>query len=111
MNIPEIIAVSPTTLKQLSLPPANVRTDAETIKEYGRDWTKNYDVVSSAILFPETEAVKQTYLNVGLDNRCNGTHLIKSIVFIKNDFPVRYIPATDIMATLPCKSNSFIILS
>ncbi len=47
--------VAAATLQQLSLPTSNVRTDAETIKEYGRDWTKNYDVSAGAILFPETE--------------------------------------------------------
>jgi glycolate oxidase subunit GlcD len=61
--------VDASTLKQLTLSPSNVRTDAETINEYGRDWTKNYDVSASAILFPETEAQVQEIVKWARKNK------------------------------------------
>lgn len=61
--------VEASTLKQLTLSPSNIRTDQETIKEYGRDWTKNYDVSASAILFPETEAQVQEIVKWARKNK------------------------------------------
>ncbi len=39
---------------------SNVKTDSESLKYYGKDWTTYYDISSSAIVFPETtEQVSQ----------------------------------------------------
>lgn len=35
-------------------PPARLKTDAETLAAWGRDWTGSYAVAPSAVVFPET---------------------------------------------------------
>ncbi len=37
-----------------SLPSDRVKTDADSLTTYGRDWTKHYDIHPSAIAFPES---------------------------------------------------------
>ena len=37
-------------------PPARLKTDAETLAAWGRDWTRSYAVAPSAVVFPETIA-------------------------------------------------------
>src|SRR6476660_7265697 len=66
---PKNAAIAPATLKQLTLSPSNVRTDNETIQEYGRDWTKNYDISCGAVLFPETEAEVQEIVKWARKNK------------------------------------------
>src|SRR4051812_10790548 len=36
------------------LPQDQIKTDAESLKYYGKDWTTYFDVQASAILFPHT---------------------------------------------------------
>ena len=33
-------------------PPARLKTDAETLAVWGRDWTRSYQVAPSAVVFP-----------------------------------------------------------
>ena len=39
-----------------ALPAARIKTDAETLAVWGRDWTRSYAVAPSAVVFPETVA-------------------------------------------------------
>ena len=41
---------------QQAIPAARVKTDAETLAVWGRDWTRSYAVAPSAVVFPETVA-------------------------------------------------------
>lgn len=42
-------------LKELSfLSPTQIKTDAESLNYYGKDWTTYFDISASAILFPQT---------------------------------------------------------
>jgi glycolate oxidase subunit GlcD len=45
-----------TQLPELSnlLPPDQIKTDPESLKHYGKDWTTYFDIKASAILFPRT---------------------------------------------------------
>lgn len=36
------------------LPASNVKTDPESLKHYGKDWTTYFDIKASAIVFPES---------------------------------------------------------
>ena len=35
-------------------PPERVKRDADTLATWGRDWTRNFPVAPSAVVFPET---------------------------------------------------------
>ena len=52
------------SLKELSfLGSTQIKTDSESLKYYGRDWTTYFDISASAILFPQTaEQVQQIVL-------------------------------------------------
>ncbi|MFZ3230548.1 MAG: FAD-binding oxidoreductase [Pseudobdellovibrio sp.] len=41
-------------LSQLNLKPTQIKTDPESLKYYGKDWTTYFDIKASAILFPES---------------------------------------------------------
>ncbi|MES2801959.1 MAG: FAD-binding oxidoreductase, partial [Bdellovibrionota bacterium] len=41
-------------LKELPLAPQQIKTDADSLSYYGKDWTTYYDINASAILFPES---------------------------------------------------------
>jgi len=41
-------------LQDLKFPKDRIKTDAESLKFYGKDWTTYYDIKSSAVLFPKT---------------------------------------------------------
>ena len=41
-------------ITQLPLKPHQAKTDSESLKYYGKDWTTYFDINASAILFPET---------------------------------------------------------
>ena len=41
-------------ISELPLPPTQVKTDPESLKFYGKDWTSYFDINASAILFPTT---------------------------------------------------------
>jgi len=43
-------------LKSLSFPENKIKTDSDSLKYYGKDWTTYFDIKASAILFPETTA-------------------------------------------------------
>ncbi len=43
----------PTALQDI-LPPARISTEPDTLAAWGRDWTRNYPVAPSAVIFPET---------------------------------------------------------
>lgn len=43
-------------LSQLPLKPTQVKTDPDSLKYYGKDWTTYFDIKASAILFPESTA-------------------------------------------------------
>jgi glycolate oxidase subunit GlcD len=52
--------VTPELLKELGLPAEQVKTDAESLKYYGKDWTTYFDIAASAIVFPtSTEDVQK----------------------------------------------------
>lgn len=42
------------TLSELKLKSSQVKTDPESLKYYGKDWTTYFDIKASAILFPES---------------------------------------------------------
>ena len=41
-------------LSELPLAPQQIKTDADSLSYYGKDWTTYYDIKASAILFPES---------------------------------------------------------
>ncbi|MBC7742816.1 MAG: FAD-binding oxidoreductase [Bdellovibrionaceae bacterium] len=41
-------------LATLPLKPAQIKTDPDSLKYYGKDWTTYFDIKASAIVFPET---------------------------------------------------------
>ena len=41
-------------LTKLSLSPAQIKTDSDSLKFYGKDWTTYFDIKASAVVFPET---------------------------------------------------------
>lgn len=41
-------------LDQLQIAKTQIKTDPESLKYYGKDWTTYYDIKASAVLFPET---------------------------------------------------------
>ncbi len=41
-------------ITQLPLKPHQAKTDSESLKYYGKDWTTYFDINASAVLFPET---------------------------------------------------------
>lgn len=41
-------------LSELTLPLEQIKTDADSLSYYGKDWTTYYDIKASAILFPES---------------------------------------------------------
>lgn len=43
-------------LSSLTLKPTQIKTDSESLKYYGKDWTTYFDINASAILFPESTA-------------------------------------------------------
>lgn len=48
-------------LSSLSLKPEQIKTDSDSLKYYGKDWTTYFDINASAIVFPEsTEDVVKT---------------------------------------------------
>ncbi|MBC7464406.1 MAG: FAD-binding oxidoreductase [Bdellovibrio sp.] len=44
------------TLSELNLKSTQVKTDPDSLKYYGKDWTTYFDIKASAILFPESTA-------------------------------------------------------
>ncbi len=44
------------TISTLKIKPAQIKTDPESLKYYGRDWTTYFDINASAIVFPENTA-------------------------------------------------------
>ena len=42
------------TISSLNIKAAQIKTDEESLKYYGRDWTTYFDIKASAILFPES---------------------------------------------------------
>lgn len=42
------------TLSELQLKTIQIKTDSDSLKYYGKDWTTYYDIKASAILFPES---------------------------------------------------------
>ena len=43
-------------MSQLPLKPHQLKTDSESLKYYGKDWTTYYDINAAAVLFPESTA-------------------------------------------------------
>ncbi len=41
-------------ISDLKIKPTQIKTDEESLKYYGRDWTTYFDIKASAILFPES---------------------------------------------------------
>jgi glycolate oxidase subunit GlcD len=42
------------SLAELKIKPAQIKTDPESLKYYGKDWTTYFDIKASAILFPQS---------------------------------------------------------
>lgn len=54
------MAVTAELLKEIGLKPDQIKTDSESLKYYGKDWTTYFDVSASAIAFPtSTEDVQK----------------------------------------------------
>jgi FAD/FMN-containing dehydrogenase len=43
-------------LSSLKIKPTQIKTDSDSLKYYGKDWTTYFDIKASAILFPESTA-------------------------------------------------------
>ncbi len=43
-------------ISQLKLNSSQIKTDPESLKYYGKDWTTYFDINASAIFFPESTA-------------------------------------------------------
>lgn len=41
-------------ISTLSIKPSQIKTDSDSLKYYGKDWTTYFDIKASAILFPES---------------------------------------------------------
>lgn len=52
------------------LPPARLRTDADTLASHGRDWTRLYVPDPLAVAFPETIAEVQALVAIANDTGC-----------------------------------------
>ncbi|WP_347279449.1 FAD-binding oxidoreductase, partial [Plasticicumulans sp.] len=52
------------------LPPARLRTDADTLASHGRDWTRLYQPDPLAVAFPESVAEVQALVAIANDTAC-----------------------------------------
>ena len=52
------------------LPPARLRTDADTLASHGRDWTRLYQPDPLAVAFPESVAEVQALVAIANDTGC-----------------------------------------
>ena len=41
-------------ISSLEIKPTQIKTDSDSLKFYGKDWTTYFDIKASAIVFPES---------------------------------------------------------
>lgn len=59
------------TLSQNGFEPSQIKTDADSLNHWGKDWTKHFDPNASAILFPKSTEQVQTIVKA-----CNELNIV-----------------------------------